>query len=90
MGKKVWACPDRHMQVGAGRVWMHGWMYAGYNCEHKQKEKKETLTYWHRQAGRHRQEWVQGEKAWACPDRCMQVGAGRGVKAWVSACRLQS
>ena len=37
MGEKVWACPDRHMQVGAGR---YGWVHAGYNHEHKQKEKK--------------------------------------------------
>ena len=51
MGEKAWACPDRHMWVGAGRVWRHGWVHAGYNCEHKKKEKKETLTYWHRQAG---------------------------------------
>ena len=26
------------------------------------KKKKEKLTYWHRQAGGHRQKWVQGEK----------------------------
>ena len=48
MGEKAWACPDRCMWVGAWRVWRHRWAHAGYNHEHKQKE---TLTYWHRQAG---------------------------------------
>ena len=44
-------------------------MHVGYNCEHKQKEKKRK-TYLltqvgrcgHRQVGGHRQEWVWGEK----------------------------
>ena len=63
-----------HAQTGAcrwvqGGVWRHGWVHAGYNHEHKQKEKKRKAyllaqvgRHRHRQIGRHRQEWAWGKK----------------------------
>ena len=45
--RQEWAWGEKHghAQTGTygwaqGGVWRHGWVHAGYNCEHKQKEKK--------------------------------------------------
>ena len=61
----VWGEKCGHAQTGTcrwvqGGVWRHGWVHAGYNCEHKQKEKKRK-TYLLAQVGRHRHRQVGGQ-----------------------------